>query len=162
MKKHAKLSEINDRFSLENRNGKKIVMVNGCFDIFHVGHLELLQGAKSLGDYLIVGVNSDQSYISYRKCMPYFSLLQRMTVIAALECVDYVFSFDESTLCSSLEKIIPDYYALGIDKINKPMFEIDTCIALDIPYYFIGKHKIASSSEIKKHLSKNSIFINLK
>ena len=154
MKKRVFLSERNNQFTPKERAGKRIVLVNGCFDIFHIGHLVFLQGAKNLCDYLLVGINSDQSYITYRKQAPYFSLCQRMAVIAELECVDYVFSFDETTLCSAIKAILPDCYALGIDKMNRYMPEITTCTELSIPYYFIGDRKIASSSEIKQYLSR--------
>lgn len=61
--------------------------------------------------------------------------------------------FDEMTLCNSIKIIIPDVYTLGVDKLEKLTPEVATCKELNIPYVFIGKHKIASSSDLKKRIN---------
>jgi rfaE bifunctional protein nucleotidyltransferase chain/domain len=82
--------------ALEKTKGKKIVFTNGCFDLLHRGHLHILTEAKKLGDLLIVAVNSDRSVRAIKGASrPILSLEERTELLAALEVVDYVTSFEE-------------------------------------------------------------------
>lgn len=102
----------------ENK-GKKIVFTNGCFDILHVGHIRYLNEAKRLGDILIVGVNSDDSVKRLKgDSRPVNTLDDRMELIAALECVDYVISFDEDTPYRLIKELQPDILVKGGDYIK--------------------------------------------
>lgn len=75
--------------------GKKLVTVNGSFDILHAGHLDMLEEAKQQGDVLFVGVNSDQSVKGYKgESRPYIPEQERAALVAALACVDYVVIMD--------------------------------------------------------------------
>ena len=76
------------------RNGRKLVFTNGVFDILHAGHVHYLQAAKNLGDVLVVALNSDESVRMLGKGpdRPINTLADRMAVIAALRCVDFVLS----------------------------------------------------------------------
>lgn len=95
---------------------KKVVFTNGCFDILHAGHLKTLRYAKSLGDRLIVGVNSDESVKRLKgDKRPYIPLEQRMKMLAALECVDNVIWFDEDTPYKLIESLKPDVLVKGSD-----------------------------------------------
>lgn len=90
---------------------KKIVTTNGAFDILHIGHVRALQQAKSFGDILIVGVNSDSSVKQYKSDKrPINNEKDRAELIAALECVDYVTIFSETTPIALLEVIKPDIH----------------------------------------------------
>lgn len=93
--------------------GKKIVTTNGSFDLFHAGHVELLQKAKEKGDILIVGVNSDKSVKEYKKKpgRPIIPEKYRAELVAAIEYVDYVFLFDDLIPNPWLDKIRPDVHA---------------------------------------------------
>ena len=76
--------------------GKKVVLANGCFDILHVGHLRYLQDAKALGDVLVVAINSDESMRLIKDPgRPILTLDERVQLVSALRCVDYVVLFDE-------------------------------------------------------------------
>src|SRR5262250_3775944 len=76
--------------------GKKVVLANGCFDILHVGHLRYLTGARALGDVLVVAVNSDKSMRSIKDPgRPILPEDERVALVSALRCVDYVLVFDE-------------------------------------------------------------------
>ncbi len=93
------------------KQGKKIVTTNGAFDILHIGHIRSLQQAKSFGDVLIVGVNSDSSIKQYKSDKrPINPESDRAEMIAALECVDYVTVFIETTPCELLEIIKPNIH----------------------------------------------------
>jgi D-glycero-beta-D-manno-heptose 1-phosphate adenylyltransferase len=96
---------------------KRIVFTNGCFDLLHVGHTRYLQGAKSLGDILVVGVNSDGSVRSLNKSpdRPIVGEAQRAEVLAALDCVDYVVIFPEPDPLSLITALQPDVLVKGGD-----------------------------------------------
>ena len=96
---------------------KRIVFTNGCFDLLHVGHTRYLQAAKALGDILVVGVNSDSSVRSLNKSpdRPIVSESQRVEVLAALCCVDYVVMFSEPDPLSLITTLQPDVLVKGGD-----------------------------------------------
>lgn len=102
---------------------KRIVFTNGCFDLMHIGHVRYLQQAKTLGDLLVVGVNSDDSVRSLNKGpdRPVVPDVQRAEVLAALECVDYVVIFSEPDPRRVIADVLPDVLVKGgdwsIDKI---------------------------------------------
>lgn len=95
---------------------KTIVSTNGCFDILHVGHVKYLQEAKSHGDILIIGLNSDASVKRLKGPeRPINTEQDRAEVLAALECVDYVVMFEEDTPENLISMIKPDFHAKGGD-----------------------------------------------
>lgn len=96
--------------------GEKIVLTNGCFDILHAGHVHYLQQARELGDRLVVLVNSDASVRRLKgESRPVNPLEQRMAVLAALECVDWVAPFDADTPREAICRILPDVLVKGGD-----------------------------------------------
>lgn len=110
---------INDKIvepeDLRNRDFK-LVFTNGCFDILHKGHLETINFAKQQGDKLVVALNSDDSIKKYKNAnRPIVPLEHRMAVIANLEAVDFVVSFNEETPLEIIEKISPDILVKGGD-----------------------------------------------
>ncbi len=98
------------------RRRKTVVFTNGCFDILHRGHIEYLKKAKSLGDVLIVGLNSDASVreIKGRK-RPIVPQDDRAEIIASLEMVDYVLIFKETTPLQVIHELVPDVLVKGGD-----------------------------------------------
>ena len=98
------------------KEGKKIVFTNGCFDIIHAGHVDYLEKAKSLGDFLIVGLNSDESVRRLKgKDRPVNPQDQRKKVLSALKPVDMVIIFDEDTPERLIKEIKPDILVKGGD-----------------------------------------------
>jgi rfaE bifunctional protein nucleotidyltransferase chain/domain len=96
--------------------GKTLVFTNGCFDIIHAGHVRYLAEAKKLGDYLIVGLNSDRSVKELKgPNRPINHQDDRAEVIAALAAVDYVVIFDERTAENLINEVKPDIYVKGGD-----------------------------------------------
>ncbi|NMG09546.1 D-glycero-beta-D-manno-heptose 1-phosphate adenylyltransferase [Brasilonema sp. UFV-L1] len=96
--------------------GCKIVFTNGCFDILHAGHVFYLQRAKALGDILIIGVNSDNSVRSLKgPTRPINPLEDRIQVLAALGCVDYLIPFEEDSPSHLIRKLQPNIYVKGGD-----------------------------------------------
>jgi D-beta-D-heptose 7-phosphate kinase/D-beta-D-heptose 1-phosphate adenosyltransferase len=98
------------------REGRTVVFTNGCFDLLHRGHLESLRWAKAQGDVLIVGVNSDESVRKLKGVTrPIMSLEDRMEMLAALECVDYVIPFGEDRPRELIAALKPDVYVKGAE-----------------------------------------------
>ncbi len=93
------------------------VFTNGCFDLLHVGHLRTLQWARSQGDALVVGVNSDASVRSLGKgpTRPLVPQEERAEMLAGLTCVDYVVIFEEPTPLPLLERLRPEVHVKGGD-----------------------------------------------
>jgi D-beta-D-heptose 7-phosphate kinase/D-beta-D-heptose 1-phosphate adenosyltransferase len=97
-------------------NGERIIMTNGCFDLLHAGHVTYLEQARALGDRLIVAVNSDASVRQLKgNSRPINGLQQRMLVLAALACVDWVVSFEEETPERLYCRLLPDVIVKGGD-----------------------------------------------
>ena len=95
---------------------KKIIFTNGCFDILHPGHIHILSKAKSLGDILVVGLNSDQSVKKLKgDKRPLISEDDRSRVLLSLRFVDYVIIFNELTPLKVIKKIKPDFLVKGGD-----------------------------------------------
>lgn len=96
------------------KQDKKIVFTNGCFDVIHRGHIELLKFSKAQGDILILGLNSDKSVKALKGPeRPINNQLDRATVLAALEDIDFVCIFEEETPKRLIEEIIPDVLIKG-------------------------------------------------
>lgn len=97
--------------------GRRLVFTNGCFDILHAGHCDYLQKARSYGDALMVGLNTDQSVQRQQKGpgRPFNGLEDRAAVLAALQAVDYVVPFDEDTPGELIEAVTPHVLAKGED-----------------------------------------------
>lgn len=105
------------RAALAKAAGRKVVFTNGCFDLLHAGHVRLLEQARSLGDLLILGLNSDDSVRSLGKGedRPLVPQAQRAEVVAALAAVDLVALFNEPTPLELITAIMPDVLVKGGD-----------------------------------------------
>jgi len=95
---------------------KKIVFTNGCFDLIHIGHVSLFQKAKTLGDVLIVAINSDKSLAGLKgPKRPLVPQKDRTKLLAAITAIDYVVIFNEQTPYELLKKLRPDILVKGGD-----------------------------------------------
>lgn len=96
--------------------GQQIVLANGAFDLFHVGHLRYLEGAAAEGDLLLVAVNSDASVRGLKGLgRPVVPQAERVELVAGLRCVDAVHLFDEPDVVAVIEALQPDVHAKGTD-----------------------------------------------
>ena len=113
LKPPQELAQIRDAM---DATGQRIVFTNGCFDLLHVGHVRYLQAARELGDALVVAVNGDASVRSLKgEGRPINTASDRVEVLAALECVNFVTVFPEVRVTSILRLIRPHVYAKGGD-----------------------------------------------
>ena len=128
---------------------EKAVAVSGYFDPIHVGHLEMLEIAKSLGDRLIVIVNNDEQ-AKLKKGKSFMNERDRLKIVESLKCVDEAFlSIDkDKTQCETLKYLKPNIFAKGGDRTSKEIPESEICAELGIKIIDgLGK-KIRSSSEL--------------
>ncbi|MCK5840891.1 MAG: D-glycero-beta-D-manno-heptose 1-phosphate adenylyltransferase [Candidatus Sabulitectum sp.] len=98
------------------KRGKVIVFTNGCFDLLHPGHLEILEKSREMGDFLFVGVNTDKSVARLKGPLrPVQTLESRTAILSSLRSVDCVVPFSEDTPRELIEKILPDVLVKGGD-----------------------------------------------
>jgi len=131
--------------------GKKIIFTNGCFDILHIGHVRYLETAKSYGDILILGLNSDRSVTSIKgKGRPINIQLDRAYILAALEAVDYVVVFDEDTPYDLIKAVKPDVLVKGSDYEGKKVVGQDIADELKLVQFVDGKSTTKTIKNIQK------------
>lgn len=129
----------------------RIVLANGCFDLFHVGHVRYLSGAKALGDILVVGVNSDkQAKILKGDGRPFMPENERAELVSSLRCVDFVTIFDEPTVEELIRAIRPDFHAKGTDYTTETVPEREIVRDCGGTVAIVGDPKDHSSSEMIK------------
>lgn len=147
--------EIAEIVQAARAEGKTVVLANGAFDIFHVGHLRYLKGAKELGDLLVVAVNDDESVRALKgEGRPVIGLEDRMAVVAAMEPVDYVAPFGETTVTPLIELIRPDVHAKGTDYTEDTVPEKEAVASYGGRTAIVGDPKDHSSSDFITKLSK--------
>lgn len=145
------ISRIVDRYKIQ---GKKIVFTNGCFDILHVGHVKYLQIAKSFGDVLIVGLNSDASVSRLKgPSRPVNMAEDRAYLLAALESVDYVVPFEEDTPYDLIKIIAPDVLVKGGDYEGKTVVGTEFSGQLKLVDFVDGKSTTGTIEKIQKTCS---------
>lgn len=128
--------------------GKRVVSLNGSFDLMHAGHLYMLYEAKKKGDILIVALNSDKSIKQYKNSnRPIIPLEFRLLMMAAIEVVDYVTFFDETVPMEILKKIHPDIHVNGAEY-GKECVESDLLKDLGSDLYLVDRIPSLSTSEI--------------
>jgi len=129
---------------------KKIVFTNGCFDILHIGHVKYLEEAKSSGDILILGLNSDNSLKRLKgKDRPINSQNERAYILASLEVVDYVVIFEEDTPLELIKLIKPDILIKGGDYEGKEVVGEDIVKELKLIKFIDGKSTTNTIKRIK-------------
>jgi rfaE bifunctional protein nucleotidyltransferase chain/domain len=137
------------RVAIERRNRKRIVLANGCFDLFHVGHIRYLAGAKALGEILIVGINSDAQVRNLKGGnRPFMPENERAEIVSAIGCVDFVTIFDEPTVEELIRAIRPDFHAKGTDYTTETVPEREIVRACGGRVAIVGDPKDHSSTDL--------------
>jgi len=131
--------------------GKKIIFTNGCFDILHAGHVRYLETAKSYGDVLILGLNSDRSVTALKgEGRPINTQLDRAYILAALEAVDYVVVFDDDTPYDLIKTIKPHTLVKGGDYEGKAVVGQDIANELKLVQFVDGKSTTKTIEKIQQ------------
>ena len=143
------------RISTEKAGGSRIVLANGCFDILHAGHVRYLEGARALGDMLVVGINSDEQVARLKGAgRPVLPERERAELVASLQAVDLVTIFAEPTVTELLLAIKPDVHAKGTDYTEETVPERDVVRSYGGRVAIVGDPKDHSTSEILKKVSR--------
>mgnify|MGYP002777343196 CR=1 FL=1 len=109
--------------------GQKVVFTNGCFDIVHLGHVDYLEKARSLGDYMVLGLNTDASVSRIKGPLrPIVDQTSRSRVMASLAFVDLVVFFDEETPYELINRLKPDILVKGNDYVAENIIGADVVI----------------------------------
>ena len=145
-----KLEALKKEIEADKEAGELIVFTNGCFDILHVGHIRYLRKAASLGDRLVLALNSDSSVKKLKgKARPFVPEAERLEMLAALEMVDYLILFSEIDARQLLEEIEPQIYVKGGD------YRIEDLPEAETVYNYGGK--IVLVTEVKGKSTTNII-----
>ncbi|MBI68670.1 MAG: bifunctional heptose 7-phosphate kinase/heptose 1-phosphate adenyltransferase [Phycisphaerae bacterium] len=133
--------------------GKRIVLTNGCFDVIHAGHVSYLREAAKLGDVLVVGVNSDAQVKAQKgENRPVYSLEERMEILAELQCVSIVTSFEEPTAEALIKLVQPDLYVKGGDYAKEEINEFGLLTSLGIEVEVLSHRPGRSSTQVTAQL----------
>ena len=135
--------------TIERAKGSRIVLANGCFDVLHAGHVRYLEGARALGDVLVVAINSDFQVGRLKgKGRPILLERERAELVASLEAVDWVTIFDEPTVTELLLSIKPDVHAKGTDYTEQTVPERDVVRSYGGRVAIVGDPKNHSTTEL--------------
>lgn len=137
------------------KEGKKIVFTNGCFDILHVGHMRYLEEAKSFGDYLFVGVNSDESVRRLKgPTRPINNQQDRAELLAGLKSVDYTVVFTEDTPVELIEELKPSIHIKGGDYKKEDLPETKVVESYGGEVYIVSLVEGKSTTNVVKKIQK--------
>jgi rfaE bifunctional protein nucleotidyltransferase chain/domain len=143
------------RIAAARAEGARIVLANGCFDVLHAGHVRYLQGARALGDLLVVGINSDAQVARLKGAgRPILGERDRAELIASLQAVDLVTIFAEPTVTELLLALRPDVHAKGTDYTEETVPERDVVRSYGGQVRIVGDPKNHSTSEILKKVGR--------
>ena len=142
-------AELRRRLDLERMAGRTIVLANGCFDLLHVGHVRYLEGAKREGDVLVVALNSDASVRRNKGAgRPLQPEGERVELIAAFGCVDYVTVFDEPTADALIRALRPNVHAKGTEWREDNVPEVATVREVGARVAIVGDPTTHSSTQL--------------
>ena len=143
-----------ERIAAEKTKGSSIVLANGCFDVLHSGHVRYLEGARALGDVLVVGINSDTQVARLKgEGRPILPERDRAELVASLEAVDLVTIFDEPTVRELLLALRPEVHAKGTDYTEQTVPERDVVRSYGGQVRIVGDPKDHSTSEMLRKVS---------
>jgi D-glycero-beta-D-manno-heptose 1-phosphate adenylyltransferase len=141
----------------EQARGKTVVFANGCFDLIHVGHIRYLAAARALGDLLIVAVNGDHSVRRLKgEGRPLMGEMDRVEILAALSCVDYLTVFEDATADGLLRELRPDIQAKGTDYTEQSVPERQTVLSYGGRVAIVGDPKNRSTRGFLKQIAEGS------
>ena len=137
------------------KSGRRLVFANGAFDLLHAGHVRYLQAARREGDYLVVGVNSDESVRALKgSSRPVVPERERAEIVAALGCVDAVVIFPETSPADLIREIRPDVHAKGTDYTRESVPERSTVESLGGEVRIVGDPKDHATTDLISRVRK--------
>lgn len=131
------------------KEGKRVVFVNGCFDVLHGGHISYLADARAQGDVMFAAVNSDNSERALKgPSRPIYTQEERLEILDAIRYIDYLILFDDLTVEPLLRALRPDVHAKGTDYTKDNVPERAIAIELGFETYIAGAPKENSSRDV--------------
>ena len=148
-KKFKTLPQLKKIIAREKKKGRRIVLANGCFDLFHIGHIRYLREARRAGDILVVALNSDSSVRRLKgKGRPLLNQEERAEILSAFSMVDYITIFGELNVEKILLALKPDVHAKGSDYTARTVPERETVNSYGGKIAIVGGPKVRSTSEL--------------
>ena len=146
-KKFKTLPQLKKIIAREKKKGKRIVLANGCFDLFHIGHIRYLREARRAGDILVVALNSDSSVRRLKgKGRPLLNQEERAEILSAFSVVDYITIFGKLNVEKILLALKPDVHAKGSDYTVLTVPERETVKSYGGKIAIVGGPKVRSTS----------------
>ena len=146
--------ELRRRTEQWKRDGEKVILTNGCFDLLHVGHVRYFHAAKQLGGKLVVALNADESVRKLKGAgRPVMNERERAEILAALADIDAIVIFPEPDVRAIIREIHPDVQAKGTDYTPDSVPERDEVLAYGGRVEIVGDPKDHSTTEILKQMS---------
>ena len=149
-----------DRIQLKRKTealkarGRRVIFCNGCFNLLHVGHVRYLEGAKQLGDVLLVAINTDESVRELKGSdYPVVPQAERAELVAALGCVDFVTLFEEPDVSSLLRLLKPHVQAKGSDYTLETIPERETVLGYGGELAITGDPKDHSTTDVMARIA---------
>lgn len=147
------INELRTIVAAVRRESKTVVFANGCFDLLHVGHVRYLRAAREEGDILILALNSDVSVARLKgHGRPVMPELERVEILSALECVDYITVFDDETVDRLLLELRPDVHAKGTDYTEQTVPERETVQSYGGRIAIVGDQKNHSTRDYLRRM----------
>jgi len=147
--------------NVKSAKATKTVFTQGAFDLFHYGHVRFLEKCKTLGDELVVAVNSDKLYRDYKEKEPIIPWKYRKDTLMALKCVDAVVKIDKFSPVYFLKLYKPDIYVICKEWESTKVEEIRYMKSIGKKVIVMPYLKTVSSTEIKKQIAENYIKHNV-
>ena len=147
------IDELSSEVAALQSSGRIVVLANGVFDLFHVGHVRYLAGARREGDFLIVAVNGDESARHHKgPGRPFLPAPERAEILSALECVDRVVIFEEHDVGRVLRTLRPDVHAKGTDYTAENVPEREVTSSYGGRTAIVGDPKEHSSTDLLRNI----------
>jgi rfaE bifunctional protein nucleotidyltransferase chain/domain len=154
LRKLKTLAQLRRIVASEKASGRTIVLANGCFDLFHVGHIRYLRAAKEKGDSLVVALNSDASVRKLKGAgRPILPQSERAEILSSFWFVDYVIIFPETSVEKILLALEPAYHVKGSDYSENTVPERDAVKSYGGRIAIVGGPKVKNTSEIIRKIS---------
>jgi rfaE bifunctional protein nucleotidyltransferase chain/domain len=154
LRKLKTLAQLRRIVASEKAGGRTIVLANGCFDLFHVGHIRYLRAAKEKGDILVVALNSDASVRKLKGAgRPILPQSERAEILSSFWFVDYVIIFPETSVEKILLALEPAYHVKGSDYSENTVPERDAVKSYGGRIAIVGGPKVKNTSEIIRKIS---------
>ncbi len=151
------LEHLSLELEVHRRDGRRVVLTNGCFDVIHAGHVAYLREARQQGDVLVVGINADESVRRLKGPeRPIFTQEERLEVLSELQSVDYLVVFSEDTASVLIEGVAPELYVKGGDYAPEQIAEFDLLKQLGIEVTVLSHRPGLGSTAIIDRLREKS------